>query len=102
MIYQLKRSNRKAKKYMLISPDGRRVHFGQDGAEDYPIHKDTQRKMNYINRHKKREQKYWSHTKNNLMRPSYLSRWVTWHKPDLAESVKDIERLQKVKIDVKI
>jgi len=31
------------------------TQFGQKGAEDFTIHKDEQRKQNYISRHKSRE-----------------------------------------------
>jgi len=43
-------STRKDKKYMIKKPDGKWVHFGQMGAEDYTYHLDKFRRQNYINR----------------------------------------------------
>jgi len=46
----LYRSTRKDKKFMVQRPDGRWVHFGQQGAEDYTYHRNEIRRQNYINR----------------------------------------------------
>ena len=43
-------STRKDKKYMVQKPDGKWVHFGQMGYEDYTKHKNKQQRMNYLNR----------------------------------------------------
>ena len=43
MSYSLYNSNRKTKKYMVITPDNYKVHFGASGYEDYTIHKDNER-----------------------------------------------------------
>jgi len=93
----LKKSSRPAKKWMVIV-DGKKIHFGQNGASDYTIHKDFKRKESYINRHFKREKLFWTHINRNLLRPSYWSRWLTWNLPSLKDSIKFIERKQKVKI----
>jgi len=37
-------STRKTKKYMLLKPDGKWVHFGQYGMEDYTKHKNLMRR----------------------------------------------------------
>jgi len=34
-VYVLKRSTRKDKKYMLISPEGKTSHFGALGMDDF-------------------------------------------------------------------
>ena len=44
------RSSKKDKKYMVITPEGRKVHFGQMGYEDYTKHKDKTRRKNYLTR----------------------------------------------------
>lgn len=55
MDIRLKRSPKGDKKWRVILSDGNIVDFGADGYEDYTIHKDSDRKRNYIRRHKKNE-----------------------------------------------
>ena len=43
-MYSIKKSTRKDKKYMLITPDGKKINFGAKGMSDYTIHKDDKRK----------------------------------------------------------
>ena len=43
-MYSIKNSSRKDKKYMLVIPDGKKIHFGANGMSDYTIHKDDKRK----------------------------------------------------------
>jgi hypothetical protein len=43
-------SSRSDKKYMIYTPDGKKVHFGAMGYEDYTKHKDKERRKNYLNR----------------------------------------------------
>jgi hypothetical protein len=43
-------SSRKDKKYMLRDEEGKLVHFGQYGMEDYTKHKDPVRRERYIKR----------------------------------------------------
>jgi hypothetical protein len=43
-------SPRRDKKYMVITPEGRKVHFGQMGFEDYSHHKNKTRRKNYLTR----------------------------------------------------
>ena len=54
------------------------VQFGAKGMGDFTIHKDVDRQKRYINRHIKNELKYWSHTKENLLTPSYYARYLLW------------------------
>jgi len=49
--YRFKRSSRAGKKWMVITPDGASVHFGQDGAQDFTMHKDPLRMVRYVQRH---------------------------------------------------
>jgi hypothetical protein len=67
------------------------THFGASGYESYPDHQDLQRKMNYITRHKDKEN--W----NDYMTAGSLSRWILWNRPTLNESIKDYMR--KFKLD---
>jgi hypothetical protein len=52
-VYTLTRSPRDGKKWMITTPSGERVHFGQAGASDYTIHKDPLRMVRYVQRHAK-------------------------------------------------
>ena len=46
----IKISDKKDKKYMVIKPNGRYVHFGAIGYEDYTKHGNKTRRTNYLNR----------------------------------------------------
>jgi hypothetical protein len=80
--YILTESKNKSKKWSL-SDGNKRINFGAKGYEDYTIHKDPERKQRYIDRHKLKEESLWTHTKDHLMTPSYLSRYILWEKPNL-------------------
>ena len=43
-------STKRDKKYMVITPQGRTVHFGQMGYEDYTHHLNKTRRKNYLTR----------------------------------------------------
>lgn len=43
-------SPKRDKKYMVITPDGRKVHFGQMGYQDYTQHRNKTRRKNYLTR----------------------------------------------------
>ncbi len=43
-------STKKDKKYMMTTPDGKIVHFGQMGYEDFTKHKNKTRRKNYLTR----------------------------------------------------
>ena len=47
---KIRLSTKKEKKYMVVTPDGKVVHFGQMGYEDYTKHKNKTRRKNYLNR----------------------------------------------------
>ena len=63
-------STRKDKKYMVISPDGKKVHFGST-MEDYTYHNDKDRLNNFRNRNKK-----WKDYP--IYSPAYLSYYLLW------------------------
>ena len=46
-------STKKEKKYMVTTLDGKIVHFGQMGYEDYTKHKNKTRRKNYLTRARK-------------------------------------------------
>jgi hypothetical protein len=64
-------STRKDKKYMVKNPEGKWIHFGQFGYEDYTKHKDENRRDNFRRRNAK-----WS--KAEKYSPSWLSYWILW------------------------
>lgn len=98
----LAKSSRKNKKYMVIMKldNGRikTVHFGQKNYSDMTIHKNPDRKKNYISRHKKRED--W--TKSGITTAGFWSRWILWNKPTLKESIIDTEKMFDIEIIMKI
>jgi len=67
------------------------THFGQATASDYILHNDLTRKMNYLARHKERED--W----NDYMTAGSLSRWILWNKPTLSASIEDYMNKFKLK-----
>ena len=70
------------------------LHFGAKGYQDYLIHKDDNRKENYIKRHQVNED--WS----DLTKAGTFSRFLLWNKPSLSDSIKDMEKRFKIKITV--
>ena len=88
MYVSIGKSTRQGKKMVAVFYDEAKkkiktTHFGASGYEDYTTHGEIQRKMNYIARHKDRED--W----NDYMSSGSLSRWILWNKPTLSESIKD-------------
>jgi hypothetical protein len=43
-------SSKNDKKYMVFTPNGKVVHFGAFGMEDYTKHHNSTRRRNYLNR----------------------------------------------------
>lgn len=73
---------------IFILHDGRKktVHFGQAGADDFTITKDTAQQQRYLDRHDRNEN--WS----DPTTAGALSRWVLWNKPSKAASIADYKR----------
>ena len=59
-----------------VEGERKTVHFGQRGASDYTINHDDARRASYIARHGSKED--W--TRNGIMTPGWLSRWLLWEK----------------------
>jgi hypothetical protein len=96
MYVNITKSTRAGKKMMATFYDAAKkkvktTHFGQEGASDYTIHGDMQRKANYLSRHKKKEE--WA----EYMTAGALSRWILWNKTTLKESIKDYMNMFKLK-----
>lgn len=97
--YSLKsitRSTKDGKKYMAVfvnNKTGRTktTHFGASGYQNYggvgkERHLDEERKKNYINRHKDREN--W----NDPTTAGALSRYILWNKSTFKASVDDYKK----------
>jgi len=87
----IKPSDIATKKYTAIFYDdnGNKIettHFGFKGMSDYTQHKNENRKLNYIARHRAREN--WS----NPRTAGALSRWILWNKPSLSASIADYKK----------
>lgn len=94
MIIYLSRSSNPRKKFMVKIKNGKTIHFGAKGYEDYTIHKDPERKQRYIDRHQSNED--WS--KSGIDTAGFWSRWLLWGEPTLEQSIKKIENKFGVKI----
>ena len=91
----IKPSNKPDKKYDAIIDGKKTISFGQAGASDFTKHKNEERKNRYIDRHKKNEN--W----NDPTTAGFYSRWITWNKPTITESIKDTNRRFK-NINIKL
>lgn len=80
-MYHITKSNKKNKKFMVLTPQQKVVHYGHTSYDDYTTHQDPFRKQRYIDRHKKRED--WS----NLNKAGTWSRYHLWNKPTENESL---------------
>jgi hypothetical protein len=67
-------STKKGKKYMITTPDGKIVHFGQMGYEDFTKHKNKTRRKNYLTR-ARRIKGDW---KKNKYSPNNLAIHLLW------------------------
>jgi hypothetical protein len=63
------------KKYMVITPDEKVVHFGQQGYEDFTKHQDEKRRKKYLARTSKIKGD-WA---TNKYSPNNLSRHLLWN-----------------------
>jgi len=79
------KSTKPQKKFMaLFIVDGKELitHFGQNGSTTYVEGADELKRLNYLKRHKIRED--W----NNPFSSGSLSRWILWEYRDINEAVK--------------
>lgn len=93
-VYELRPSTRSEKKWMIITPQGKTIHFGAKGYEDYTMHRDAERMKRYTTRHRSREN--WN--KSGINTAGFWSKWLLWNKPSLGASLRDIEQRFNIKI----
>jgi hypothetical protein len=67
-------STKREKKYMIETPDGRIVHFGQMSYQDYTRHADKTRRKNYLTRTAKIRGDW----KKDKYSPNNLARNLLW------------------------
>lgn len=81
-LLKIEKSDRSNKRYKATFSDGTVTHFGHDAYENYTIHKNDKRRLNYIRRHQN----------DNLDDPKSagaLSMFILWNKKTLTDSIKD-------------
>ena len=83
MNYYPYKSDKPDKKYYIITSTGKKVYFGASDYQDFTQHKNEERKNRYIQRHKNNER--W----NDPTTAGFFSRWITWNKKTLKESIQD-------------
>lgn len=100
--YVLAPSTRDKKKWMITTPNKKKVHFGQKGASDYTKHKDPERKEKYISRHAGSDSGNTSSredwTKSGLDTAGFWSRWLLWGEKTIDGSINAIETKFNIKI----
>lgn len=74
----IKTSDRKDKKYVYISPDGKKKHFGSRGMQDYIDHRDNNRRKAYRKRHSAIKTKSGKRAIDIKNSPAYLSYNLLW------------------------
>ena len=82
MIVEIKKSNRKNKRYVAIFDDETKTHFGYDGGQTYLDHHDKIKRENYRKRHKN------DLKTNDPKRAGYLSYYILWGEEKDLDSAK--------------
>lgn len=70
----------------------RTLKIGDSRYQDFTMHKDSNRKQLYDNRHRSREK--W----DDPFTAGFWSKWLLWNKKTIKESIKDIENRFNIKI----
>ena len=71
------------------------IKFGSQGASDYTINKDPERKKLYIARHSKMNENW---TNSGIMTAGWWSRWLLWSEPNFNDALSLVkEKLKKAK-----
>jgi hypothetical protein len=87
----IKKSSKANKKLDAIVDGKKTISFGQKGYSDYTIHKDSDRKERYINRHKEKEN--WG--LSGIETAGFYAKNILWNKKTIPESVKDLNNKYK-------
>jgi hypothetical protein len=93
VFYIISKSTLKHKKYDVFElPHKLVTRFGDSDYSDYTLHKDEERKNNYIKRHIVNED--WK----DLTKAGTWARYILWNKDTIQKSIKNMEDLFKIKI----
>lgn len=84
----LKKSPRPEKKWRATFETGQTVDFGLRGFSDYTLHKDRDRMLRYLVRHRRREN--W--TPSGRYTPGFWSRWLLWSEPNFKAAVRRTQK----------
>ena len=68
---RIRPSTRPTKKYMVLSPEDKWIHFGQMGYEDFTLHKDPARRARFQSRNRR-----WATA--DKWTPAFLSYYLLW------------------------
>lgn len=72
------KSTRNDKKFMTTTPDGKTVHFGAKGYQDFTEHKDPERRKAYRKRHEGIKLKDGTRAIDKKFSPAWLSYNILW------------------------
>lgn len=73
------KSDRKNKKFKVLTPMGKIIHFGEVGYQDFTQHKDKSRQISYCRRSSGIRDKQGKLTKDNKESANYYSRKHLWN-----------------------
>ncbi len=73
------KSDRKNKKFKVLTPMGKIIHFGEVGYQDFTQHKDKKRQISYCKRSAGIRDKQGKLTKDNKESANYYSRKFLWN-----------------------
>jgi hypothetical protein len=102
----ISKSKAKGKKYKILlvtykkgqKPKFKTLNIGQAGASDFTIHKDTERRERYLNRHRAREN--WK--KSGWQTAGFWARWLLWNKPTLKGSANYIKSRFGIRVKINL
>jgi hypothetical protein len=97
----VQKSSRPEKKWMAVFENGKTVHFGARGYQDYSQHKDPERMRRYKLRHPSGPGKREQHGKSGIYTAGFWAMNLLWNKPSLSASARDIERRFGLKITLR-
>ena len=80
-------SDKPSNKFEARIDGNKSIHFGAKGYEDFTIHKDTERRERYLQRHRGMGEDW-----NNPLTAAFYATNILWNKPTITESIKDTNR----------
>lgn len=73
----------------FVQDNGRdkNVKFGAKGYSDFTVHKDNERRLRYLKRHRGMGENW-----NDPTTPGALSRWILWEYPEFDQAVREFRK----------